>query len=147
MIRQAFATALTLSVAAGLTGCIERTIRITSEPPGALVTLNDEQIGRTPAEAEFLFHGDYDVRLELDGYEPIHEGRRAEAPLYEYPVIDLVAEALPITLENTQEWHFVLEPSPETLIERGELDERTFEADLIDRARDLRAQTAESPRD
>ena len=143
MKRRAIAC-LSLALAAGLSGCIERTIRITSEPPGALVTLNDEQIGRTPVEAEFTFHGDYDVRLQLEGHTPIHESRRAKAPIYEYPVIDLVAEALPVTLENTQEWHFTLEPSPEALIEAGALDERTFEADLINRARELRDQTGQS---
>lgn len=116
-----------------LTGCIERRIRVTSEPPGALVWLNDREIGRTPVETGFLFHGDYDVRLHLDGHEPVHEQRRAKAPIYEYPGIDLVASALPMKFKNVAEWHFDLEPSLELT-----QDQEPFEDDLLDRAETLR---------
>lgn len=47
-----------------LAGCIERTITVTSKPAGALVYLNDEEIGRTPVTVPFTFYGVYDVRLE-----------------------------------------------------------------------------------
>ena len=57
--------ALMLSMAGG---CLERTVTITSDPEGALVTLNDQQIGRTPVETGFRYFGVYDVRLELEGY-------------------------------------------------------------------------------
>ncbi|MFB3120043.1 MAG: PEGA domain-containing protein [Stenotrophomonas maltophilia] len=40
---------------------------ITSEPPGALVWLNDREIGRTPVDVDFEFYGRYDVRLHLPG--------------------------------------------------------------------------------
>ena len=116
-------------------GCIERRIRVTSEPPGALVWLNDREIGRTPVETTFTFHGDYDVRLDLDGYEPIHEERQAKAPVYEYPGIDLVASALPVRFKNEIDWHFDLEPSLET-----SQPPTAFEDDLLDRAETLRMQ-------
>ncbi|MEZ6318865.1 MAG: PEGA domain-containing protein [Phycisphaerales bacterium] len=116
-----------------LTGCLERRIRVTSEPPGALVWLNDREIGRTPVETGFTFHGDYDVRLELDGYEPVHTDRTAHAPVYEWPGIDLVAAALPVKFDNTIEWHFDLERTRE-LTEQPE----QFESGLLDRAEELR---------
>lgn len=53
-----------LALALWLTGCIERTITITSEPSGSLVHLNDEEVGRTPLTVPFTFYGVYDVRLE-----------------------------------------------------------------------------------
>ncbi len=56
-----------LAAAAGLTGCVERTITVTSDPSGALVYLNDTEIGRTPVTVPFTFYGTYDVRLEHDG--------------------------------------------------------------------------------
>lgn len=59
-----------LGAAVSLAGCVERTISITSDPSGALVFLNDEEIGRTPCEASFLHYGTYDVRIVKDGYEP-----------------------------------------------------------------------------
>jgi len=116
-------------------GCLQRRIRVTSDPPGAIVWVNDTEIGRTPAETSFTFYGDYDVRLELDGYEPIHTMRRARAPLYEYPGPDLVAAALPFKFENIVEWHFELTPSAERTVPPEQL-----EADLVERARRLRRQ-------
>lgn len=53
-----------LLLTVGLSGCIERTITITSEPSGSLVHLNDEPVGRTPLTVPFTFYGTYDVRLE-----------------------------------------------------------------------------------
>lgn len=102
-------TMLVLAACVGaLSGCVERRIRVTSEPSGARVWLNDQEIGTTPCEARFTFYGTYDVRLELDGYEPIHDGREAHAPLYEYPGVDLAATLLPLRLENVIDWHYEL---------------------------------------
>jgi hypothetical protein len=53
-----------LGAATLLAGCVERTITINSEPQGALVYLNDEEVGRTPVSVPFLYYGTYDVRLE-----------------------------------------------------------------------------------
>jgi hypothetical protein len=59
-----FALLTTALGSTGLLGCVERTISITSEPEGALVYLNDEEVGRTPVSVPFTFYGVYDVRLE-----------------------------------------------------------------------------------
>jgi len=45
------------------------TLRVESEPDGALVTLNGEKGGRTPLELEGIPFGTHEVRLELKGYE------------------------------------------------------------------------------
>jgi hypothetical protein len=118
------------------TGCSRRTIEVTSEPPGALVWINDQQVGRTPLEADFKFFGTYDVRVVLDGYEPITAGMKAEAPLHEQPGIDLLAA--PATLVTTVRWHFDLAPSAETTLGR-----RSAEELVITRARAFRE--AETP--
>lgn len=118
-----------------LPGCLQRRIRVTSDPPGAIVWVNDTEIGRTPAETTFTFYGDYDVRLELDGYEPVHEMRRAKAPLHEYPGPDLIAAALPVKFKNLVEWHFALEQSQERALSTDDL-----ESALIERARRARRQ-------
>lgn len=107
---------------AGLTGCVDRTIRITSEPPGALVWLNDREIGRTPVDVEFVHYGTYDVRLELANHEPLHTSGEAKAPLWDAVGVDLAAELVPVELESRVEWHYVLEPKagdPQRLIERA----------------------------
>ncbi|MDX9911737.1 MAG: PEGA domain-containing protein [Phycisphaerales bacterium] len=123
------------ALAAGLTGCIERRIEVTSTPPGALVWLNDREIGRTPCGASFKFYGEYDVRLSLDGYETLQTSRTASAPFYEYPGPDLVAEALPVRIENVERWHFDLTALPERTLPR-----RQVEDELLDRAQGFRAE-------
>ena len=107
----------------GVLGCVERTVRITSEPSGALVHVNDREIGRTPLEFGFTYYGTYDLRVAKDGYRTFHGPGEASAPLWDYPGPDLVAEVLPVPLESRIDWHVDLEPlpdSPEDLLERAE---------------------------
>lgn len=122
-------------MACALTGCLERRLHITSEPPGALVHLNDVEVGRTPCEVDFEFYGVYDVRLTLDGYEPLMTSAEAKVPAHELPVIDLAALVLPVKFKNDVRWNFTLTRA----------DEDTDA--LIERARALRAQseTADAP--
>lgn len=92
-----------------LAGCVERRIHITSEPSGALVSLNDVEVGATPCEVDFTYFGVYDVRLRKAGYEPLLTKAEAKAPLHEWPLIDLVAMAVPVRKRTRIDWHFVLE--------------------------------------
>lgn len=123
------------AIALGLGGCLERRIQITSEPTGAMVWLNDVEVGRTPCETAFTYFGDYDVRVRLEGYEPLVERKKAKQPVYEYPPMDLVATALPAKIETEIKWHFVLNKTMESTQSKD-----AFEADLITRAKELRGQ-------
>jgi hypothetical protein len=118
-----------------LAGCLERRVHVESDPPGALVTINDVEIGRTPVEADFTYYGEYDVRLDLDGYEPLRTRARADTPIYEYPPFDLVATAMPAKIENVVRWHFKLEKALE---DRQSPEE--FEKNLLERANTVRQQ-------
>ena len=122
-----------LALAFTLAGCLERRIEVTSTPPGALVWLNDREIGRTPCGATFKFYGEYDVRLALDGYSTLQTSRTASAPFYEYPGPDLVAEVLPLDFEHVERWHFDLSPLPESTMPREQLED-----ELAERARAFR---------
>lgn len=107
-----------------LCGCVKRKMFITSNPDGALVWINDREVGRTPSEVEFLYYGEYDLRLEKDGFEPIMTTRWAELPLWEFPVVDLVAEVIAPNRESHVRWHFELEQrndDPLKLIERAKI--------------------------
>ena len=46
-------------------------IEVASEPPGALVTLRDEQKGTTPLKLEKMVPGRYKVELRKDGFDPV----------------------------------------------------------------------------
>lgn len=124
-----------LAITPVLGGCLERTVTITSEPAGALVVLNDEEIGRTPVETGFRYFGVYDVRLQREGFEPIVTEKEAVAPIWEYPGLDLLAIAAPWRVKTHLEWHFDLEAVPEP----GTPEAEQSEQELFDRARSLRA--------
>lgn len=117
-------------------GCVQRTITITSEPSGALVHLNDEEVGRTPLTVPFTFYGVYDVRLEREGYQPLWTQHRAKAPWWEYPGPDLIAEAIP-NAKSQLHWHFALEPA----VEPEQVDTEL----LLDHAKQLRATIPADP--
>ena len=124
-----------------LTGCVDRKIRVTSEPSGARVWLNDIEIGSTPTEADFKFYGRYDVRLEKPGYEPLWLDKKAYAPVWQWPGLDIAAEMLPTRLDDVVEWHFELEPTLESTT-----DPDTLRAGLLERAGALREQAVTSER-
>jgi hypothetical protein len=128
------AIAALLAVSTLLPACVQRKIRVTSTPPGARVLINDQEVGVTPVDTRFKFYGGYDVQLIKPGYEHIHELRQAKAPLYEYPVVDLAATAIPADIKNTIVWHFDLTPVPEAA------NPEAAREDLLDRAESMREQ-------
>jgi hypothetical protein len=124
-----------LTALAALSGCLERRMTITSDPPGATVTVNDTEIGRTPVTASFVNYGVYDVQLDREGSEPLRTKARAGAPIYEWPPIDLVSTVIPATISTDIHWHFKLQPELSTTQSRDDLHR-----DLLDRAANLRKQ-------
>lgn len=137
-------------------GCVRRTVEITSEPSGSLVLLNDREIGRTPLTAEILFYGTYDVQLRLEGHEPINGFAEAKAPAWDWIGPDLVAELIPVDFTSRNAWHFTLvpidvDPAAVLLRARG-LQSRTIvaeetsrvapEASLGDLGREVEAEDA-----
>lgn len=120
-----FCTALA-GVMAG--GCVERKLTLTSEPSGALVFMNDKEIGRTPMETDFVWYGKYDVQVRKEGYLTFDKPQRLKTPWWQIPPIDLFAELMPWHPTDRQALHFQLtprpttEPSPEGMVARaGEL--------------------------
>lgn len=109
-----------------LCGCVERSLTVRSEPLGAVVVVNDEEIGATPAKFSFLWYGDYEIILRKPGYETLTTFHRVSAPWYQYPPFDFFAEILiPGTIQDQRETPvYVLSPriEPETdvLIQRAE---------------------------
>ena len=104
---RAIPTVLLLAASAG---CVRREIEVTSTPPGALLTLNGREVGRTPARMQFTFDGTYDVRLRLAGYESVQGKGTTDAPVWDFIGADLVAEIVPGNFERRERWHFDLVP-------------------------------------
>jgi hypothetical protein len=119
MARNLWKPALVAALTPLLAGCVERTISVQTTPPGALVTINDVEVGRTPVKTPFLWYGDYDLRLRLtknEGtpdepkvtYYYLHTHQQVRAPWFQWLGIDLATELLPLKFEDQQQWTFAL---------------------------------------
>lgn len=121
-------TALLLLVGAALllpTGCVRRRLHVRSNPPGALVYVDNQQIGTTPCAVDFIYYGTREIRLVKPGYETLTVNQPIPAPWYQIPPIDFVAENLvPAKIRDNRTVCFNLEPQIvhpiEQVIERGE---------------------------
>jgi len=116
----------------GPVGCVERTLQVTSDPPGALVYMSGVEIGRTPVTRSFTWYGDYEIVLRREGYETLKTHYKLTPPLYEIPPFDLLSELAPWTYRDQRAAHFSLTP-------RTELSEQQ----LIDQANLLRTRLDE----
>ena len=108
-----------------LTGCVERRLTINTEPQGALVTLNDEQIGISPVTVPFNWYGDYWVRAGKDGYETLDTHRDLKRPWHDWFPLDFFTQILyPGRIVDHYEWTFDLTPrqeiTREQLLEQAE---------------------------
>ncbi len=105
-----------LTLVAGLlaclsaTGCVRSKVVVTSDPPGADVHMNDVHLGRTPVEMPFTWYWYYDFQAELDGHETSVTRERFRAPVWLWPPMDLVMEAMPFHVHDTKRVHFDLAP-------------------------------------
>ena len=75
----------------------------------------------------FLWYGDYDILLRKAGYQTLKTHYRVEAPWYQWPPFDLVAETLvPVMIRDEHELPtFVLEPAQTPTV--AEVTERAVE--------------------
>ena len=111
--------------AGGCTG-VERTLTVESEPPGALVYLNDQEVGRTPMTREFTWYGTYDLALRREGYETLKARAPVIAPWWQWVPFDFVAEVLPLRLRDRHRLSYTMKPTteqnedPQQMIRRGE---------------------------
>jgi hypothetical protein len=118
-----------------LGGCVERMMQVESDPPGALVYLNGEEAGRTPMRKNFLWYGTYDVQLRKEGYRTLNKPTRVWAPWWQIPPIDLLAEIIPLPLQDSQVVRYKLEPVTE---------QQTAPAEIVERAVEMRSKLRSS---
>jgi hypothetical protein len=116
---------LVLVVCACAIGCVRRRMTIRSNPPGALVYVDDYEIGTTPISTDFLYYGDRKIRLVKDGYQTLTVMQPVPAPWYQIPPLDFVTENLvPGELRDQRTFSYQLVPQavvpPEQLLSRAE---------------------------
>jgi len=123
-------TNLAIMFAAGLiglavSGCVERQLTINTEPQGAVITLNDEEIGTSPVTVSFNWYGDYCVRISKEGYETLDTHKELKGPWYDKFPFDFFAQILsPKRTVDKYEWTFTLKEkqqiTPQELVEKAE---------------------------
>ncbi len=118
--------AVSLIVSLFLGGCVERKLTINTEPQGAIVVLNDEEIGTSPVTASFEWYGDYNVRISKEGFETLKTHRKLKRPWYDKFPFDFFAQLIyPGKIVDSYEWTFTLAPRQE--ISREELIRNALE--------------------
>ena len=73
---------------------VRRRITIKTTPPGALVYIDDQEIGVTPVSTSFTYYGTRKIQIVKDGYETVTVLREIKPPWYQIPGIDFVTENL-----------------------------------------------------
>ena len=95
-----------------LPGCVRRRLTVRSNPPGARVYIDDQEIGTTPVSTSFIYYGTREIRLVRDGYESLSVLETFRPPWYQYPPIDYVAENIvPWELRDERILDFELVPA------------------------------------
>jgi hypothetical protein len=116
---------LGLMLCACQTGCVQRRMTVRTNPPGALLYVDDYEVGITPCSTNFTYYGTRKIRLVKDGYETLTVMQPIPAPWYEYPPIDFVTENfVPGQIRDQRVLDFQLRPQAivptEQLVARAE---------------------------
>jgi hypothetical protein len=99
-----------------LAGCTSRGITITSEPPGAEVSINRRVVGKTPIRVGFEHYGAYRLELRLRGYETLVREADIKPTAYGYdPGAFLADNFIPARLDDEIYLHYALKVLPATL--------------------------------
>ncbi len=126
------ATALVAITVLLVTGCVQRRMTIRSNPPGALVYIDDYYIGTTPVSTDFTYYGKRKIRLVKDGYEILTVPKYNIPPTwYEVFPIEFVSEnIIPWEIRDERSLDFQL--APQVVVPQDQ---------LLGRAEQLRSQT------
>ena len=130
---QAMALFAVLALIILIGGCVERKLMINTEPQGAVIVLNDEEIGVSPVMVGFNWYGDYKVRISKEGFETLNTHRKLSRPIHDKFPLDFFAEVLwPGKIVDEYRWNFELHPyvkiNRDKLIEAAEEVKRKAEA-------------------
>jgi hypothetical protein len=130
---------LSLFLLAGLmlleSGCVRRRLNVYSNPPGALVYVDNQQIGTTPCSVDFTYYGTREIRLVKPGYETLTVNQPIPMPWYQIPPLDFFSENLAGTrIRDNRTVSYNL--APQLIVPNEE---------LLDRANQLRQDAQQYP--
>jgi hypothetical protein len=92
-------------------GCVRRRLTVRSQPEGATVYIDDQEVGETPVSTPFTFYGTRKIQLVKDGYETLTVKQKFSPPWYQIPPLDFFSENLTAKeLRDERIVDFELEP-------------------------------------
>jgi hypothetical protein len=125
-VRSSYAfAAAALAICACFGGCVERRMLVRTNPPGAMLYVDDYPIGTTPIATNFVYYGVRKIRLVKDGYETLTVMQPIAPPWYEITPLDFVSENfIPGQIRDVRSLDFQLAPQavvpPDQLLSRAE---------------------------
>jgi PEGA domain-containing protein len=109
---RSFALLLLLTAVLSQAGCVERRYTIRTNPPGALVIVNGEEIGPTPVSRSFTYYGDREITFMLDGYKTETVIQPIKAPWFDNVLTEFFTEnIIPHTFRDERDFTFNLQPA------------------------------------
>ncbi len=109
--RRAIAVTALLGFCALGTGCVHRRMTVESNPAGALVVVDGEEVGLTPVSLDFTYYGTRDVTLIKDGYQTKTVAAKLRTPWYQVPPLDFISDNfLPYQVTNRHRFRVDLQP-------------------------------------
>ncbi len=119
-------------IALSSTGCVRRRLTVRTNPPGALVYVDHQLVGPSPASTSFVYYGTRHIEVVGDGYRTEKVLRTFYPKWYQIPPLDFVAETLwPWELRDQRVVDITMLPQPTVASE-----------ELIARADEMRLQAA-----
>jgi hypothetical protein len=106
-------------------GCVQRRMTVRSDPPGALVYVDDYEIGNTPVSTDFVYYGTRKIRLVKDGFETLTVRQPIPLPWYQVFPLDFVTENIwPWEIRDERVVSLTMVPAattpPEQVVARAE---------------------------
>jgi hypothetical protein len=93
-------------------GCVERRYTIRTDPPGAQVIVNGENIGPSPASRSYYYYGDREITLVGNGYETKTIIQPMKAPWWDNYLTEFFSENLvPYVIRDDREYAYKMEPA------------------------------------
>ena len=104
---------------------VQRRFTIYSQPPGAVVYVDNVQIGKTPVSHRFLHYGTRRIRLVAPGYETLDLLQPIQAPWYQLPGLDFFSDVVaPVEIRDERVLTYRMTPrrvvSTEQILRDGE---------------------------
>lgn len=116
---------LVLLLASLPAGCVRRRLTVRTNPPGALVYVDHQLIGPSPASTPFVYYGTRHIEVVGDGYRTEKVLRTFTPKWYQVPPLDFFSETLwPWELRDQRVVDITMVQQPtvpsEELIARGD---------------------------